>query len=84
MASTVTSPQTHTTYRDPTCGSVTYPSTAHRFRDVYAALAAYNGGPENAARWLAAAAGSGADFVSACDFAATQDYVRRIMAHYAD
>ncbi len=50
----------------------------------YHALAAYNAGPGNAARWAAATGGLGpADFAEAVDFAETQGYVIAVMEHYA-
>lgn len=54
------------------------------FGSSQAALSAYNGGPHNAARWVAAASGgSMADFVEAIDFAETQLYVILVMEHLA-
>ena len=54
-----------------------------RFGDVHHALAAYNGGPENAARWAALAAWPPADFVEAVAFAETRGYVELVLEHYA-
>ena len=54
-----------------------------RFGDAHHALAAYNGGPENAARWAALAAWPPADFVEAVAFAETRGYVELVMEHYA-
>jgi soluble lytic murein transglycosylase len=52
--------------------------------NVYFALAGYNGGPGNVARW---AAGSGAGdmdvFIEQISFAETQNYVRRVIGNYA-
>lgn len=52
--------------------------------NVYFALAGYNGGPGNVARW---AAGSGAGdmdvFIEQISYAETQNYVRRVMGNYA-
>lgn len=54
--------------------------------DPYAALAAYNGGPGNAARWGEGGGSTDPDvFVANIDFGETQNYVRRVMenlAHY--
>lgn len=50
--------------------------------DLYAALAAYNGGPGNAARWKAA---SGADpdlFYEMISFGETRLYIRRVSEYY--
>ena len=50
--------------------------------DVHAALAAYNAGPGNAARWYETA-GSNLDlFVDTIDFWETKSYVERIYAGY--
>lgn len=54
-----------------------------RFGDVHHALAAYNGGPGNAARWAQAAAWPPADFVEAVSFSETRAYVQLVMEHYA-
>ncbi len=54
-----------------------------RFGVAHHALAAYNGGPENAARWAALAAWPPADFVEAVAFAETRGYVELVMEHYA-
>jgi len=51
--------------------------------DLYAALAAYNGGPGNAARWKAA---SGTDpdlFYETVSYSETRLYIRRIAEYYA-
>lgn len=50
-----------------------------------AALAAYNAGPGNAARWVDSAGGdaSPADFVEDVDIDETQHYVQYIFEHYA-
>ncbi len=50
---------------------------------LYAALAAYNGGPGNASRWWEAADGDEDLFVELIDFGETQRYVRLIREHYA-
>ena len=50
---------------------------------VYA-LASYNAGPSNCDKWRKRFAGSSlADFVESIPFAETQDYVKRVLAHYA-
>lgn len=54
-----------------------------RFGDVHHALAAYNGGPGNAARWAESAAWPPADFVEAVSFSETRAYVQLVMEHYA-
>ncbi len=55
-----------------------------RFQDPYMAMAAYNGGPGNAARWSAAMTGSTpADFLAAIDFAETELYVELVWENYA-
>ncbi|MFN2144173.1 MAG: transglycosylase SLT domain-containing protein, partial [Anaerolineales bacterium] len=46
--------------------------------DIYAALAAYNGGAGNAAKWLALADGDIDLFVEVIRFSETRDYIRRI------
>jgi soluble lytic murein transglycosylase len=53
------------------------------FGNPYHALAAYNGGPGNAARWAGIAGAAPADFAEAVDFAETQGYVISVMEHYA-
>jgi soluble lytic murein transglycosylase len=53
--------------------------------DVYAALAAYNGGPGNALRWQRAAHGDVDRFVAEIDYAETVTYVQLVtenLAHY--
>ena len=55
-----------------------------QFGSGQAALAAYNAGPGNARRWVAAAGNlSMADFVEAIDIAETQLYVILVMEHLA-
>lgn len=54
-----------------------------RFGDVHHALAAYNGGPGNAARWAEEASWPPADFVEAVAFSETRAYVQLVMEHYA-
>jgi soluble lytic murein transglycosylase len=51
--------------------------------DLFAALAAYNGGPGNALRWMEAADGDTDLFVELIDFEETRKYVRFIREHYA-
>jgi soluble lytic murein transglycosylase len=46
--------------------------------DMYAALAAYNGGPGNALRWKNLAPEDEDLFVELIDFSETRDYIRRI------
>jgi soluble lytic murein transglycosylase len=46
--------------------------------DMYAALAAYNGGPGNALRWKNLAPDDEDLFVELIDFSETRDYIRRI------
>ncbi len=48
-----------------------------------AALAAYNGGPGNAGRWLEAAQGDPDLFVESISFAETKAYVQIVLANYA-
>jgi soluble lytic murein transglycosylase len=50
--------------------------------DVHAALAAYNAGPGNAARWYAEAGSDIDQFVDVIDFAETKAYVERIYAGF--
>ena len=51
--------------------------------DTLAALAAYNGGPGNAARWQDRSVWPGADgYIHAIDFAETQTYVERVLETY--
>jgi len=55
-----------------------------RFGDPHPALAAYNAGPGRAVNWVAAAkSGRAPDFVEAIDIPETQEYVEKIMNHYA-
>jgi len=51
--------------------------------DLFAALAAYNGGPGNAARWLARARGDDDLFVEVISLPETQLYVKKVYEHYA-
>jgi soluble lytic murein transglycosylase len=51
--------------------------------NLYAAMAGYNGGPNNAARWLEAANGDTDLFVELIGFRETRMYVRRITEHFA-
>ncbi len=51
----------------------------HTFNgDLYAALAAYNGGPGNALRWKNLAPNDPDLFLELIDFSETRDYIRRI------
>ncbi|RMH00241.1 MAG: hypothetical protein D6706_04355 [Chloroflexi bacterium] len=50
---------------------------------VHAALAAYNAGPGNAARWYSQAGGEIDQFVEVVDFAETRLYIERIYAGFA-
>jgi soluble lytic murein transglycosylase len=50
--------------------------------DLYAALAAYNGGPSNSARWKAASSGDPDVFYEAISLGETQLYIRRISEYY--
>jgi soluble lytic murein transglycosylase len=52
--------------------------------NLYAALAAYNGGPGNAARWLEAAPGDPELFFEAIDFSETRRYVQQVTENLAD
>ena len=55
-----------------------------RFKQPWAALAAYNAGPGNAARWSEAnGKGGAADFVEQVDFEETAHYVAIVLEHYA-
>lgn len=51
--------------------------------DLYPALAAYNGGPGNAARWWEAAGGDRDLFVELISLEETRTYVTRIVQHFA-
>ncbi|PJF36962.1 MAG: hypothetical protein CUN49_02680 [Candidatus Thermofonsia Clade 1 bacterium] len=51
--------------------------------NVYAALAAYNGGPGNSATWLRISGGDPDLFLQAITFSETRTYVRRIYEQYA-
>jgi soluble lytic murein transglycosylase len=52
--------------------------------DVLAALAAYNGGPENADRWRGIQRIPGADgYVYAIEFSETRGYIERVIENYA-
>lgn len=51
--------------------------------NLFAALAAYNGGPGNALRWWDAAGGDPDLFVELIDFSETRRYVRYVREHYA-
>ncbi|MEX2081349.1 MAG: lytic transglycosylase domain-containing protein, partial [Dehalococcoidia bacterium] len=51
--------------------------------NVFAALAAYNGGPGNASRWLDAQRWPGADgFIEAVDFNETRHYLEIVLENY--
>ena len=48
-----------------------------------AVVAAYNGGPENVARWVARSRGNDPDrYVSEIGFTQTKDYVFKVMLNY--
>jgi soluble lytic murein transglycosylase len=49
---------------------------------VYAALSAYNGGPGNAARWIAAAGADPDLYLETVDFRETRTYIQRIYTGY--
>ena len=52
--------------------------------NILAALAAYNGGPRNADRWLAAQWWPGASgYIATIDFSETRRYVERVIEQYA-
>ncbi|HRU95520.1 MAG TPA: lytic transglycosylase domain-containing protein, partial [Anaerolineae bacterium] len=51
--------------------------------DLYPALAAYNGGPGNAARWWEAAGGDRDLFVELISLEETRTYITRIAQHFA-
>jgi len=51
--------------------------------DLYAALAAYNGGPGNSARWKAASRGDPDLFYETISFSETRLYIRRIVEYSA-
>ncbi len=54
------------------------------FSDVYQALAAYNAGPGNAARWAAAVPSDDVDrFFEAVDYSETSLYLRLVLQNYA-
>ena len=50
--------------------------------NVYAALAAYNGGPGNSAEWYRISNGDPNLFINAISYSETQTYVRRIYEQY--
>ena len=52
-------------------------------QNLFAAMAAYNGGPGNSARWWAAADQDPDLFVELITFSETRTYVTRIREHYA-
>ncbi|MEP6904211.1 MAG: transglycosylase SLT domain-containing protein, partial [Actinomycetota bacterium] len=56
----------------------------NQFRGLYEAIAAsYNGGEDNAARWLARSKPKDAGiFTSEIGFAETKDYVYKVMSNY--
>jgi len=64
-------------------GALYIGSQLARFGDPHHALAAYNGGPENAAAWSARAPSPPADFVAEVEFSETRRYVELVMEHYA-
>ncbi len=51
--------------------------------ELYPAIAGYNGGPGNAARWWEAAGGDRDLFVELIGFTETRTYVERLTEHYA-
>jgi len=51
--------------------------------DLYAALAAYNGGPGNAVRWKSASGGDPDLFYETVSYSETRLYIRRISEYYA-
>ncbi len=51
--------------------------------DLPAALAAYNGGPGNAARWVDASGGDSDLFLESIDFSETRAYVELVLENYA-
>jgi soluble lytic murein transglycosylase len=51
--------------------------------NIYYALAAYNGGPGNAARWADTADGDVDRFVAEIEFSQTEAYVQLVMEHLA-
>jgi soluble lytic murein transglycosylase len=52
--------------------------------NVLTALAAYNGGPQNAARWLEEQTWPGADgYIHAVGFSETRRYIERVLENYA-
>ena len=50
--------------------------------DLYAALAAYNGGPGNAVRWKSASGGDPDLFYETVSYNETRLYIRRIVEYY--
>jgi soluble lytic murein transglycosylase len=54
-----------------------------RFGAPFVALAAYNAGPGNAARWAASGPAQAADFAATIDFLETQHYVELVLDHLA-
>ena len=50
--------------------------------DIHAALAAYNAGPGNAARWYDLAGGDIDQFIDVMDFWETRTYIERIYAGF--
>jgi len=51
--------------------------------DIWAALAAYNGGPGNALRWDRTAGGDADTFLEIIDLSETRAYVELVLEHYA-
>jgi soluble lytic murein transglycosylase len=55
-----------------------------RFGHAFAALAAYNGGPSRADRWLSAWDGeTAASYAEVVDIQETRHYVELVLEHYA-
>jgi soluble lytic murein transglycosylase len=50
--------------------------------DIYAALAAYNGGPGNAAAWIQLAENDPDLFMEVIPYAETRNYIRRIYENF--